>query len=95
MSATIDAAADEIRRLNGCINDLTTILALPAIWSASESSQIVRILLDALLRTLRLDFAYARLAAGPDLSPNEMVRLAHHQSPSLQAGTSARRSTSG
>jgi PAS domain S-box-containing protein len=86
MSATIDAAADEIRRLNGCINDLTTILALSAIWSGSESSQIVSVLLDALLRTLRLDFAYARLAGGPDASTNEMVRLAQRQGPSLQAG---------
>ena len=85
MSATIDAAADEIRRLNGCINDLTTILVRPATWSGSESSQIVSILLDTLLRILRLDFAYARLAGGSDASPNEMVRLAQCQSPSLQA----------
>ena len=85
MSATIDAAADEIRRLNGCINDLTTILALPAIWSGSESSQIVGILMDALLRTLRLDLAYARLAGGPDASPSEMVRLAQRPGPGLQA----------
>jgi PAS domain S-box-containing protein len=81
----IDAAADEIRRLNGCINDLTTILARPATWSGSESSQIVGILLDALLRTLHLDFTYARLAGGPDGSPSEMVRLAQRPGPSLQA----------
>src|ERR1700730_16842815 len=85
MSATVDAAADEIRRLNGCINDLTTILARPATWSGYESSQIVNILLDTLLRILRLDFAYARLAGGSDASPNEMVRLAQRQSPSLQS----------
>src|ERR1700724_4150139 len=85
MSAARDAAADEIRRLNGCINDLATILARPATWSGSESSQIVSILLDALLRILRLDFAYARLTGGSDASPNEMVRLAQRQSPSLRA----------
>ena len=37
------------------------MLALPAIWRRGQPSQIVQTLLDVLLRTLRLDFAYARL----------------------------------
>ena len=86
MSAGIDQVADEIRRLNGCINQLTSILALPAIWSGSESSQIVSILLDALLPTLHLDFCYARLGGGPDASPIEMVRLAQRQDLNSQTG---------
>ena len=43
-----DRAADEIERLNGCINDLTTILALPAIWIGNKSSHIISTLLEAL-----------------------------------------------
>ena len=51
----------EIKRLQSCINDLISVLALPAIWSGSESSQILGTLLDVLVTMLRLEFAYARL----------------------------------
>jgi PAS domain S-box-containing protein len=81
----IDPAADEVKRLNACIGDLTTILALPAIWIGSEPSQIVSSLLDALLRTLRLDFAYARLGGWDDEPPSEMVRAAQRQGRKLPA----------
>jgi PAS domain S-box-containing protein len=58
----IDSRTDEIRRLKACINDLVSVLALPAIWSGREEpSQIGSTLLDALLGLLRLDFAYLRL----------------------------------
>jgi PAS domain S-box-containing protein len=68
----------EIKRLQSCINDLISVLALPAIWSGSESSQILGTLLDVLLTMLRLDFAYARLSAndGPRI---EVVRLGDHR----------------
>src|SRR3981081_1657151 len=85
MNAATDSAADEIKRLNGCINDLSTILALPAIWIGSEPSQIVNILLDALFPTLHLDFAYARLGRGHDVLPSEMVRLPNRQGSDVQA----------
>jgi len=57
----MEETADEIRRLQGCINDLISVLALPAMWRGQESVQIVSTLLDVLLGMLRLDFAYARL----------------------------------
>jgi PAS domain S-box-containing protein len=72
----------EIKRLQSCINDLISVLALPAIWSGSESSQILGTLLDVLLTMLRLDFAYARLSS--DGSPIEVVRLGDHQHSSIQ-----------
>jgi PAS domain S-box-containing protein len=71
--------ADEIRRLQSCINDLVSILALPAIWSGSEPSQIVHILLDALLGMLHLDLVYVRLKDTLGEAPIEMVRLPHSQ----------------
>src|ERR1700736_566679 len=87
MQAGNDPATDEIRRLNGCINDLTTILALPAIWIGTGSSQIVGTLLEALVGILSLDFAFARLGKSHDESSRETVRLglAQRKTATLQA----------
>src|SRR2546425_10098145 len=72
--------ADGIKDLKACINDLITVLALPAIWSNLEPSQIVSTLLEALVGMLRLDFAYVRLSDSfGSGAPIEMVRLAHHR----------------
>src|SRR5947209_10194816 len=69
----------EIKRLQSCINDLISVLALPAIWSGSESPQILGTLLDVLLTMLRLDFAYARMSDASDGPPIEVVRLGDHR----------------
>ena len=53
--------AEEIKRLQRCINDLVSLLALPAMWSGGDPSQIIHTLLDALLRMLQLDLVYVRL----------------------------------
>ena len=53
--------AEEIKRLQRCVNDLISVVALPAVWSGGEPSQIVHTLLDALLRMLQLDLVYVRL----------------------------------
>jgi PAS domain S-box-containing protein len=74
----------EIKRLQSCINDLISVLALPAIWSGSESSQILGTLLDVLLTMLRLDFAYARVGDASDGPPIEVVRSGHRRHSSLQ-----------
>jgi hypothetical protein len=80
----MEPTADEVKRLQGCINDLLSVLALPAIWSGQEPSLVVSTLLDALLAMLRLDFAYARLSEEVDGSPIEVVRLAQRRRPSAQ-----------
>ena len=85
MNTSTDPAAVEIKRLNGCINDLTAILALPAKWVGFESSQIINTLLDALLRMLHLDFAYVRSRGRIDGSTIETLRLAQPETPGLQA----------
>ena len=79
----MDATANQTKRLQGCINDLISLLAFPAMWSGQEPAQIVSTLLDVLLGMLRLDFAYARLKDSFGEGPIEMVRLA--QPPSLKA----------
>jgi PAS domain S-box-containing protein len=75
----------EIKRLQSCINDLISVLALPAIWSGSESSRILGTLLESLQTMLRLDFAYARLGDASGGQPIEVVRSADHRFSSVQS----------
>jgi PAS domain S-box-containing protein len=81
----MEKTADEVKRLQSCINDLISVLALAAIWSGSESRQMLGTLLDSLLAILRLDFACARLNHSIDGSPIEVVRLAQRQHLSAQS----------
>ena len=76
--------SEEIQRLQGCMNNLISVLALPVLWGGQEPSQVARTLLDGLVGMLRLDFAYARLSDSIDGGPIELVRLAQQRSPTLQ-----------
>jgi PAS domain S-box-containing protein len=67
---------EETKRLQRCLNDLISVLALPATWSGGEPSQIVHTLLDALLRMLQLDLVYVQLTETGGQAPIEMVRFA-------------------
>src|SRR5260370_31712113 len=80
----MEPITQEIKRLQGCINDLVSVLAIPAIWSGRESAQIVSTLLDALLGMLRPDFAYARLKDPISGAPIEMVRFAQSRNLTAQ-----------
>ena len=84
MEVQLEHPAEEIRRLRRCINDLVSVIALPAMWSGSERSQIVRTLLDVLLEMLQLDLVYVRLENPAGEAPVEMARVA--QPRSLTAG---------
>jgi len=64
----------EVQRLQLCINDLVSVLALPAMWAGSEPAEIVRRLLDSLLEMLRLDLVYLRLREPIGDAPMESVR---------------------
>jgi thioredoxin reductase (NADPH) len=85
MEVQLEDPAQEIKRLRRCINDLTSLLALPAIWRGSEPSQIVQTLLDVLLRMLSLDFAYARLSDAFGVMPVEILRVAEDSKINLSA----------
>ncbi len=52
------------------MNDLVSVLALPAVWSLSEPHRILETFLDALMEILDLDFLYARVRLD---SPEAMV----------------------
>src|SRR6266700_2441742 len=76
MEAKVEEAANEIKRLKTCINNLISVQALPAIWSGGKPSQIVSASLDVLMNILSLDFAYARLRDSTGGASLEMARLA-------------------
>lgn len=84
MEPLLENPAWEIKRLQRCINDLVSILALPAIWAGGEPAQIVATLLDVLLGMLRLDFVYARLNVGGSEAPIEMVRVGPARIPAVR-----------
>ena len=84
MAAHLEEPSEEIRRLRHCLNDLVGLVALPAMWAGADSLQIVRTLLDALLRMLRLDFVYARWRDPASAEPVEIARVAESWQPISQ-----------
>ncbi len=78
MGEQIEDPAEETKLLHRCMNDLVSLLALPAIWRGSAPSQIVQTLLDVLVGMLSLDFAYARLNDAFAEIPVEILRVAEY-----------------
>ncbi|MGD0136751.1 MAG: PAS domain S-box protein, partial [Bryobacteraceae bacterium] len=76
--------AEEIKGLERCINDLVSVLALPAMWSGGDPSRIVDTLLDALLGMLQVDLVYVRLKDPGGHAPIEMVRCPQSQKQIVQ-----------
>jgi PAS domain S-box-containing protein len=76
MDAQASDPAGQIKTLQRCINDLVSVLALPAAWRGSGRPQIVHGLLDALMRLLRLDLVYVRLRDSGGAAAVEVVRVA-------------------
>ena len=66
--------AEEVKRLQRCMNDLISMMALPALWSGGDPSQIARTLIDVLQRLLHLDLIYVQLNDPTGGAPIEMVR---------------------
>jgi PAS domain S-box-containing protein len=71
--------AEEIKRLQRCLKDLVSVLALPAMWSGREPAQIVDRPLDALLGMLQLDLVYVRVNDSDGGAPIEVARAAPSQ----------------
>jgi PAS domain S-box-containing protein len=76
VDTSVEPAADEAARLRGCLNDLVSIMALPALWAGSEPPHILGTLMDALVGMLRLAFVVVRPNDPEDGHPIEMVRVA-------------------
>jgi PAS domain S-box-containing protein len=84
MEASLENDADEVKRLRGCINDLVSILALPAMWAGDEPSRVGRALLDVLPGMLHLDLIYLRLTDGAGTASIEMAQGASRRPLSLE-----------
>src|SRR6202046_5004043 len=76
MSVRQEHTPEEVKRLERCLNDLVSVLALPAMWRGAQPSQIVHTLLDALLGMLCLDFVYARFEDPAGGAPIEVRKIA-------------------
>ena len=76
MDVRQEDTSGEIKRLQRCLNDLVSVLALPAMWSGSQPSQIVHTLLDSLLGMLCLDLVYARVQDPAGGEPIEVLKIA-------------------
>jgi PAS domain S-box-containing protein len=75
MDAPVESSAEEVARLRDCLNDLASIMALPALSTGGEPGQIMSTLTDALIGTLPLTFVCVRLndpGGGPSI---ETMRL--------------------
>ena len=72
----LEDPAQEVQRLQRCINDLVALLALPAVWSGSQPSRILEILVDALLPMACLDLICVRVKEPVAHTPVEVIRLA-------------------
>ena len=78
-----ESPADEAARLRGCLNDLVSITALPALWTGAGPRHVARTLLDALGEMLGPGFVFVRLEGDP---PVEIVRAG----PPLERAATAR-----
>jgi PAS domain S-box-containing protein len=81
MEVQPEHTSGEIKRLQRCINDLVSLLALPAIWTGRDPSQVLDTLLDALMRMLHLDLVSVRLKDHVGEKPIEIVRIAQLRGP--------------
>jgi len=84
MANEFESPAEEIKHLRRCINDLVSVLALPAMWTGGSPTQIVGNSLDALVRMLSLDFIYAQLRESTGTVFTEMVRVGSSWEPKLR-----------
>ena len=72
----MNEAMDETKYLKTCINNLISMLTLPAIWTGREAHRIAAALLDVLLDMLQLDWVYVRLKDTAGSAPMEMIQHA-------------------
>jgi PAS domain S-box-containing protein len=79
MGERLEYPAEEIQLLRRCINDLTSVIGLPALWTGGEPSRIVRTLLEVLPDMLYLDLLFVRLEDPAGKAPLEMGRVANPQ----------------
>ena len=81
MQTDLSDPTHEAVTLQRCMNDLVSVLALQAMWTGGEPSQIVSTMVDALLGMLNLDLIYVRLKDSAEDMPIETLRVARALEP--------------
>lgn len=84
MDAQQKHPGEHVKHLERCINDLIGMLALPALWTGADPSQIGRTLLDVLQRMLHLQLIYVQLKDPPGEVTIELARVAEASIPATQ-----------
>ena len=79
MDISVESVADEPARLRRCLNDLVSIMALPAAWAGGAPRQIATAVADALVGLLRPDFVFARVDDHEGGSSIDVVRVQSSQ----------------
>src|SRR5258705_10816077 len=90
MDPPIEHPVEEIKRLQRCVNDLVSILALPAMWTGGDPAHICQTLIDSLVSILTLDFVYVRLNEEVGGAQTEMARGARSAMPAEEIGADLR-----
>jgi PAS domain S-box-containing protein len=67
--------AREIKRLQRCLDDLVSVLALPRMRTGHESLEILSTFANFLLEVLDLDFLYARVRVEANSAPIELLNI--------------------
>ena len=65
----------EVKRLQRCMNDLVSVLALPAVWSGSEPHRILETFLDALLGIVDIDLLYGQVSIDAHRTRIDVLRI--------------------
>jgi PAS domain S-box-containing protein len=76
MRQNVTEPEQEVKRLQRCISDLVSVLALPCAWNNGELSRILETFFDALVKLLDLDFLYAQAKVAFHEPPIEVLRIA-------------------
>src|SRR5258706_13848312 len=79
----------QARRLQACVDDLATVLALRGSWGGGQPELILSTLIDALVHMVPLDLAYARARGADDEPLTEVIRLADRRAPGAARAASA------
>jgi len=74
--------ADEVKDLKSCLNDLITVMALPALWQGGGARRIIGALLDVLMGMLRPELVYAEWKDPAGGGRVRLVRVAGSPGPS-------------
>jgi transcriptional regulator with PAS, ATPase and Fis domain len=90
MDVALVRSTENVVRLERGLNDLASLLSLPAMWAGRDSGEVSRTLLEVLVRVLQLDFAYMRVAQPSDESRSEWVRAGDGSDVEVDASTVGR-----